>query len=455
MGLEGPGVPWYAAVQRSGNRSATQGAPIRIRMNLRRAQFVVLVLAVASVALADVISFAPGVLGTGGHSQQHLLLALLLPAGVLPFTLLIFRFVLTPVYQTINAQNEELQRLNEAARRHAAQVKAIHEAGSALTAELSQDVVGQAIADLTRVLVQADAAQLALTTPQKVGVQASWGPPLKGALPVVVETPLIHRGEVIGTLSVGREGAAGSFTQEDRDLLQMFATEAVIALENARLHDRVRDLAVLEERERLAQELHDGFAQALAYVNTKTQAIQECLLQGETQVALAHSDALGQSVRALSEEVRSEIAGLVASTDVDRPFDVVVAEYVARFAEQSHIQAQLFDEQCVLQHFSLDIRQRVQAFRIIQEALSNVRRHAHAKRVHVRCRQDANGAQVEIEDDGCGFVRDGVREGYGLRTMQQRAASIGGKLDIRSRPGAGTHIRLYVPMPSESLRAVS
>ena len=160
-------------------------------MNLRRAQSLTLALAVASVVLADVASFVPGFLGTGGHAQQHLLLAILLPAGVLPFTLLIFRFVLTPVYRTINAQNQELHLLNEAARRHAAQVQAIHEAGSALTAELSQDVVGQAIADLTRVLVQADAVQLALTTTQKADVPAAWGQPPKGRLPVVVETPLV------------------------------------------------------------------------------------------------------------------------------------------------------------------------------------------------------------------------------------------------------------------------
>jgi signal transduction histidine kinase len=423
-------------------------------MNLRRAQSLTLALAVASVILADVVSFAPGILGTGGHAQQHLLLAILLPAGVLPFTLLIFHFGLTPVYRTINAQNQELHRLNEAARRHAAQVQAIHEAGSALTAELSQDVVGQAIVDLTRELVQADEVHLALTATQGSGPPAAWGEPLTAALPAREEVGLLYKGAVIGTLSVGRESAAQRFTREDRSLLQLFATEAVIALENARLHDRVRDLAVLEERERLAQELHDGFAQALAYVNTKTQAIQECLVQGETQAALALSNELVQSVRALSEEVRSEIGGLWASTDIDRPFDIVVAEYVARFADQSQIQAHLVDDEHVLQHISLDIRERVQAFRIVQEALTNVRRHARAKRVRVRCSREAKGAQVEIEDDGCGFVPKEVRQGYGLRTMQQRAASIGGRLGVCSRPGAGTRVCLYVPMPSQPPRAV-
>ncbi len=417
-------------------------------MSLRRVQWLVLVLAVAFVALADAVSFLPQLLRVGGHAQQHLLLAALLLAGVLPFTLLAFRFAIAPVHRKIQEQNDELLRLNEAARRHSAQLQAIHEAGSALAAELSQDVVGQAIADLSRELVQADAARLALTTAQESGSAAAWGESLEGMLPVVLETPLRYKGAVTGILSVGRKDGEEPFAHEDEDLLRMFATEAAIALENARLYDRVRALAMVEERERLAQELHDGFAQALAYVNTKTQAIQQCLLQGDQETALAQARALVQTVRTLSEEVRTEIAGLWASTTLDRPFAAVVTECVARFAEQSGIQAQLIDDEDVLQDLELEVRERAQTLRIVQEALTNVRLHARAQRVWVRCRREADGVSLEVEDDGCGFVPEDARGGYGLRTMQERATAIGGKLELDSRLGAGTRVRFTLPVRS-------
>jgi signal transduction histidine kinase len=417
-------------------------------VSLRRVQWLILAVAVAFVALTDAVSFLPQVLGVGGQTQQHLLLAVLLLAGVLPFTLLAFRFGIAPVYRTIQAQNLELRRMDEAARRHSAQLQAIHEACSALAAELSQEIVGQAIADLTRELVQADAVCLVLRTADNSGSQTFWARSYQVGLPVVLEMPLRYKDTVVGVLTAGRQDRDEPFTAEDEHLLRMFATEAAIAAENARLHDKVRQLAVLEERERLAQELHDGFAQALVYVNTKTLAIQECLLQHERDAALANAESLVQTVRALSDEVRAEIAGLWASTALERPFAVVLTESVERFVEQTRLRAQLVDSGEVLQGLELDIRKRAQTLRIIQEALTNVRRHACAQRAWVRCRREPGGVCLEVQDDGCGFVPEDIRGGYGLRTMRERAAAIGGRLEICSRPGAGTSIRLYLPLRS-------
>jgi signal transduction histidine kinase len=417
-------------------------------VSLRRVQLLVLALAVVFVALAVAVSFVPQLLRVGGHAQQHLLLAVLLLAGVLPFTLLAFRFVIAPVYRTIQAQNQELRRLNEAARRRSAQIQAIHEAGSALTAELSQDVVRQAIAELSRDLVQADAAELVLATEEEEAQTHVGTPRFEKHLPVTLGIPLRYKDAVTAVLHLGRDDAAKPFTKEDEAILGMFSTQAAIALENARLYELVRALAVLEERERLAQELHDGFAQALAYVSTKTQAIQQCLLQREPEAALLQTKALVQTVRTLSEEVRSEMAGLWASTALDRPLAAVMAESLERFAEQTQMQTELIDEGDALREVELDVGERAQTLRIVQEALTNARRHARAQHVWVRCRRDVDSVILEVEDDGCGFVPEDAQGGYGLRTMQERAASIGGRLRISSRPGGGTRVRLKLPVRS-------
>ena len=418
-------------------------------MTLRRVQWLTLALAVGFVLVADAISFVPQFLGVAGHAQQHLLLSILLLAGILPFTLLAFHFIIAPVQQQMQEQNRELRRLNQAAERHSAQLQAIHEAGYALTAELSEDIVRQAVADLSRELVQADAADLVLATEEEEGAQAEVGrPPFDGRPPVMLAVPLRYKEAVMGVLYVGRSDADRPFTEEDEAVLRMFSTQAAIALENARLYERVGAVAVLEERERLAHELHDGFAQALAYVTTKTLAIQERLLQKEPEAALAQTKMLAETVRALSQEVRNEIAALWTSSSLDCPLADMMAEYVERFAEQSRLHVHLIDEEDALANLELDVQERAQTLRILQEALTNVRRHAQAQQVWIRCRRDDRGVSIEIEDDGCGFVLERIEGGYGLRTMHERADSIGGGLEISSRPGAGTSVLLHLPARS-------
>ncbi|MDP2727579.1 MAG: GAF domain-containing protein, partial [Dehalococcoidia bacterium] len=257
--------------------------------------------------------------------------------------------------------------------------------------------------------------------------------------------PLKAGKKVIGVLH-GAYRRHHTFPQEDIELFASLANQAAIAVENTGLYAQVQNLAVLEERDRLAREMHDSLAQVLGFISVKAAATQDLL---ETKRVAQARHELRQIEKASQEayvDVREAILGLRASVVLGGGLSRTLKEYLHKFSSQNSIKAELISNQEKNPNLTPAIE--VQLIRIIQEALTNVRKHAMARRVWVRLQANDGEAEIQIEDDGQGFDLSQVlqREGrYGLHTMQERAESVGGKLTIETAPGQGTKVIISLP----------
>jgi len=212
---------------------------------------------------------------------------------------------------------------------------------------------------------------------------------------------------------------------------------------------QLRLLAVLEERDRIGREMHDGLAQVLGYVNTKAQAINEYLKSGEPEQAERHIGELVSAAREAYTDAREVIVGLRQDDAGKRGLSEMLTEYMEQYARRNEIPAEL-----VLSSTWSDDRlsptATVQLLRIVQEALTNVRKHALASRVITSLEEESGHATIRVEDDGQGFnlsllLRPDFAR-YGLRTMRERAQAIGGTFRIESVPGQGTALIIRVPL---------
>lgn len=260
--------------------------------------------------------------------------------------------------------------------------------------------------------------------------------------------PLTIGGRAVGALCVGARGVR-EFSLEERELLSGLANLAAIAVENARLQERVQSLAVLEERERIAREIHDSVGQVLGYVNTKAQAVKVLLEAGRSTEAQAQLAQLEQAAREVYADLREAILGLRADTGPQRRLVPVLREYVRRYSELSGVQTELVTEgDPALYVFSPTTE--LHLLRIIQEALTNVRKHALARRAWVRFAHEDGVLVVSVRDDGQGFdparVPPGAWPRFGLQTMRERAEAIGGVFTVRSAGGSGTEVVVRLPL---------
>ena len=199
--------------------------------------------------------------------------------------------------------------------------------------------------------------------------------------------------------------------------------------------------AALEERQRLARELHDSVSQALYGIALGTQTAQKMLEDGSTRVAepldyvLSLAEAGMAEMRALIFELRPESLeeeGLVAA----------LGKQVAALESRHGIKVE--DDLCEEPPVPLHVKEAI--YRISQEALHNTVRHARAAKVRISLARDPGSTTVEIRDDGLGFDADGDFPGHlGLRSMRERAARLGGALEVSSAPGSGTTVRARIP----------
>lgn len=233
-----------------------------------------------------------------------------------------------------------------------------------------------------------------------------------------------------------------------RDEIGQLSRAFNVMAERLEEHERtIQSLAVVEERERIAREMHDGLAQALGYVLLKVREAaraQRSNREARLPAALEEAEKMAEEAY---REVRQSIFGL--RTLVSRSLGIVptLAEYLHEFSEQSGIAVDLRipDEERI--RLSPDAE--VQLIRIIQEALANVRKHAAASRAWVAFEAREGQVEVAIGDDGRGFDRSEVqargRACFGLQTMQERAAACGGSLEVESTPGKGTRVLARLP----------
>jgi signal transduction histidine kinase len=212
---------------------------------------------------------------------------------------------------------------------------------------------------------------------------------------------------------------------------------------------RLRNRAIADERDRIARELHDGFAQLLGYVNTKAMAVRLMLKRRRVHEAERHLEQLEQAARDLYTSVREAILGLRVGGATDEG----LAAMLARYAEQFELLSGLptyFSARAEAEKVRLGTESELQLLRIVQEALSNVRKHATARRAGVELAVHQGQLEISVTDDGQGF--DPSQKGgsgtlrFGISTMRERAASIGAELSIESLPGTGTRLSVRIPL---------
>jgi signal transduction histidine kinase len=255
--------------------------------------------------------------------------------------------------------------------------------------------------------------------------------------------PLQLEGESIGGLWVGRR-AGGPFTALDANGLTRLADQAVIAIEHSILAAQMQSVAVLEERSRIAREMHDGLSQILGYLSLETQTLEALVEQGDQQTIRAELQQARSSIRAAQADVRENILSLRTTLAGESGLFAALQEYLAEFGCQTGLQANLSVE--TEEPVRLSPLAEVQLMRIVQEALSNVRKHAQASQVLVRIASHDDYLALTITDDGVGFDSPAGNGHYGLLTMRERAESAGGGLTVTSESGLGTQVNLWLPI---------
>jgi nitrate/nitrite-specific signal transduction histidine kinase len=366
----------------------------------------------------------------------------------------------------LRARNVDLER-------RAASARALHRVSVAIAALAELDEILRAIVDQARALLEVDVAVLVTSGPDgEAQVAASSGP--DGAVdrtggfggagagvsrfvrPDLVaarlEAPLQRAGETIGLLMIGSRVSRG-FEVDEVETLSSLANQAAIAIENARLQARLRELAVDAERERIAREMHDGLAQVLGYVNTKSQAIEELLVAGRTTEARGLLAELAAAARSIYVDVREAILGLRNPVVPGVGLVAAVEDYAGRFTEASKIAVRV-DATAPARRLDLAPDVEAQVFRIVQEALTNVRKHSGAGRAEISFAAAKGRLDVVITDDGHGIDSASAptdRPRYGMQAMRERAQSIGGTVEWTNPTAGGCRIELRVAaqVPSE------
>jgi len=257
--------------------------------------------------------------------------------------------------------------------------------------------------------------------------------------------PIVDGDEILGELFLANKRTPGGFTAEDEELLRLLAAHAAIALVNARLYERSRELSIMEERNRIAHELHDAVTQKLFSLRLTAEAAA-ALVTRDPGRAAAELDTIRGLAAGAIDELKAIVVGL-------RPIDLggdglgAALRRQAELLDRVHPATVTFSSEPDPAPRLTQAREEA-AYRIAQEALHNALRHGTPTEVRIVLRA-ANGAlRLEITDDGPGFEPDTQAEStrrLGLASMRDRARTVGGRFEVSSRPGAGTSVRLEVP----------
>jgi len=262
-----------------------------------------------------------------------------------------------------------------------------------------------------------------------------------GAGPAVF-IPLAVRGRILGTLTVANGRGGPLLRESEVQLVETFAEQAAVALEYGRLQGQLQRLAVLEDRERIAKELHDGAIQALFAVGMGLQG--SALLAGDDDLRGRLQNAVEELDRVI-RDLRNYIFGLRPGILADRQLDQALKGLVEEFQLRTGVLAIADVDPAAAAELTGRAADVVQ---LASEALSNVSRHAEAATCRVSLYRDPDGAVLEVDDDGRGFdPAAATGTGQGLGNLRERAESLGGRAEIQSAPGEGTRVRVRIPPP--------
>ena len=260
----------------------------------------------------------------------------------------------------------------------------------------------------------------------------------------------------IGALWIARhEGEP--YSETDLIWLECLADQVVIAIQHGLMTSQLQSFSIIEERGRIAREMHDGLAQVLGYMNLQVQTLETLLKRGKQDALRIELAQMRQAVQLAHADVRENILSLRTTLANEKGLVSAIDEYLNEFGIQTRIEAQFNND--VNGPLNLASLAEVQLVCILQEALTNVRKHAAARCVSVRIAQKTSSSSqceylmMEVKDDGVGFEGHNGNRSFGLQTMHERALAVGGELTVRSVPGKGTSVVCRFPcLQEEKLR---
>jgi signal transduction histidine kinase len=267
-----------------------------------------------------------------------------------------------------------------------------------------------------------------------------WWPARHPDMRSFLGVPIVSAEGVIGAFYLTEKPSG--FDAADQEVIELLAAHAAIAITNARLYERSRELSMMSERNRLALELHDVVSQKL-FSLTLTAEAAVTQLDRDPAAARVHVNRLSQLAKEALDELRSLILGL-------RPPELARDGLLDTLGKEVEMLRRIHGVEIDLvtdDPIGADADRDAAVLRIVQEALHNALRHAGAQHVTVRTEHRDGALIVEVSDDGIGFDpgRTELRSRHlGLTSMEERARELGGRLEIRSSPGTGTTVRLEV-----------
>lgn len=395
----------------------------------------------------------------------------------------------TWIFRVIETRENEIKRRSE-------QLAALHSAALALTTELDTGAVLQKVIDLARPLVNAQYGALGvlddkgeyITQFMTSGITASqralMGVPPRGhgllgalilegkpiRLPEIADdirsvgfppnhpemdsflgVPIKSKGRVIGNLYMTNKlkGAVGTgytiFTELDQQVLEMFATQAAIAIENAQLYRQTQQLAILKERERFGMDLHDGIIQSVYAVGLMLEDSQHRIEEEPKEAKLRIARAI-HDLNDIIRDIRNYILDLRPLRFQGRDLKRGLEELARGLRANTLLNVNLhFDSVDISQ---LSAEQTVEILHIVQETLTNVRKHARASNVDISFGRDGSDLLLRIKDDGIGFrdVSGTESTGHGLKNMRERAMALHGDIRLERNGRGGTMVTLRLPL---------
>lgn len=262
--------------------------------------------------------------------------------------------------------------------------------------------------------------------------------------------PIIARGEVLGSLYLTDKTDGTEFTDIDESLIETFAAYAAVAIENARLYQSVRRLAVLEERERIGMDLHDGIIQSI-YAVGLTLEHSSLLLEDDADAAkkrLRYAiEALNQTIRDIRNYIMDMRPQRMRAHDLNESLKQLVREFRANTLVDVQLEV-VADVEALL-----DEGTSTALFHIAQEALANAAKHSAATELKVEVTSEDHVVNLHVIDNGAGFVLNQADSllGHGLSNMTLRAQAVGGRLSVESAPMQGTRVIAVFPIKKDFL----
>jgi two-component system nitrate/nitrite sensor histidine kinase NarX len=256
--------------------------------------------------------------------------------------------------------------------------------------------------------------------------------------------PLRSNEQIIGALCVG-SSRPQRFGEESAEMLTKLANTAAIALENARLYEQAERIATLEERRRIAAEMHDGLGQTLSYLGLMTDQVVDFLSNGKEEAAMERLHRTRETIEKATGDVRKAINSLMDENPISQDLCDQLGVVAREFSSKGNSVIKWTLSEKVSCKCSPEMNEQV--IHITREALTNAVNHAHAAYINMCFSEGDDGYVLKIEDDGKGFDSSLPRPAghFGIQIMKARALRIGGLLTVNSAPGQGTQVSLSFP----------